>query len=568
MRDVIILLEKMRKDLAIFTVMFAVAASTFAVGSESFAGAPLSAFLQGDRSQISGQAEMIGYAPRELVERPIGMLEGVGAFHDPVTTSSKEAQAFYDQGMALVMSYEWIDAARSFHQALRLDPKLALAWLGLSDAYYGLQDQDAAKAAHAKAADLTAEVSERERRRIEIRARQLDFMAQPQNPAKYAAWRKSLEDAIAAGPSDPMLWLLRGMLEEGTPFAHGQGGGATSIALYEAVLTRSPDNPAAHHYLAHTYENLGRMQDALTQVEAYARLAPAIPHAHHMVGHILRRMGRAEDAIQQFVEADRLENAKIARDHIAPGLDWHYAHNLSLLGLSYEYIGQRKLAETNLKKAFPMPSYVDLAEFNRKEWPEFLLTQGRYPEALAAARDIAANSRWPMGRSAGHALVGRVQLAMGQSDQAQAELASAEQALQAMNNPAPFVPYVEGLRGELFLSRGDAAQASELFKRLEPAMRALSGPDAWTETLFWLEYVFNLARKSGAWDLAEFTAQQMLDHDPHYGGTQFALALVAEHRGDAAAAQRGFAEAARAWSHADPDFPALPELRRKSAVAH
>lgn len=511
---------------------------------------------------------MIGYAPLELLERPVGILEGVGALHDPVTTTSKEAQAFYDQGMALVMSYEWIDAARSFHQALRIDPKLALAWLGLSDAYYGLQDTDAAKSAHAKAADLAGGVSERERRRIEIRARQLDFMAQPQNAAKYSAWRKSIEDAIVADPSDPMLWLLRGMLEEGTPQGHGQGGGPTTIALYEAVLTRSPDNFVAHHYLAHTYENLGRMQDALKHVEAYARLAPAIPHAHHMVGHILRRVGRPEEAIQQFLEADRLENARAARDHLSPGLDWHYAHNLNLLGLTYAYTGQRKLAETNLKKAFPLPTYVDLGEFNRKEWPEFLLMQGRYPEALAAARDIATKSRWPMGRAAGHALAGRVLLAMGQADQAQTELGAAEQALQAMNNSAPFVPYVEGLRGELLLSHGDAAQATAIFKRLEPAMRAISGPDAWTEMLFWLEYIFDAARKAGAWDLAEFTAKEMLDQDPHYGGTQYALALVAEHRGDAPAAQRGFAEAARAWSHADADFPALVELRQKSGAAH
>ncbi len=553
-----------RRDFSFFTVIFVAAAATAVAGAWTNAGVGATASHQAGR----GQSEMVGYAPRELVERPIGMLEGVGALHDPVTTSSKDAQSFYDQGMALLMSYEWIDAARSFHQALRLDPTIALAWLGLSDAYYGLQAPDAAKAAHAKAADLAAGVSERERRRIEIRARQLDFMAQPQNPAKYAAWRKSIEDAIAADPTDPMLWLLRGMLEEGTPFGHGQGGGVTSIALYEAALARAPGNLAAHHYLAHTYENLGRMQDALAHVEAYARLAPAIPHAHHMVGHILRRMGRADDAIQQFIEADRLENAMIAHEHIAPGLDWHYAHNLSLLGLSYEYMGQRKLAEANLKRAFPMPAYVDLAEFNRKEWPEFLLMQGRLPEALAAARDIATNSRWPMGRAAGRALTGRVLLAMGQSDQAQAELTSAEQSLQAMNNPAPFVPYVEGLRGELFLSHGDATQATALFKQMEPAMRTLSGPDAWTETLFWLEYVFNAARKAGAWELAEFTAQQMLVHDPYFGGTQFALALVAEHKGDAASAQRGFAEALRAWSHADPDFPALAELRQKSGVGH
>jgi len=56
-----------------------------------------------------------------------------------VSTSSPDAQAFYDQGLAYLNSFVWIEAARSFHQALRLDPSLGMAQLGLSDAYVGLQ---------------------------------------------------------------------------------------------------------------------------------------------------------------------------------------------------------------------------------------------------------------------------------------------------------------------------------------------------------------------------------------------------------------------------------------------
>jgi tetratricopeptide (TPR) repeat protein len=518
----------------------------------------------GDFSGTQGQSEMVGYAPRELLTRPIALLSGVGALHDPVTTTSKDAQAYYDQGMALVMSYEWIDAARSFHQALRLDPKLAMAWIGLSDAYFGLQDTDEANAAHAKAADLADQVSDHEKRRIQIRARQLDFVARPQDATKYAAYRKAVEDAIAENPADAMLWILRGMVEEGTPYGHGQGGGVTSIALYEAALARSPDNFVAHHYLAHTYENLGLMQDALTHVEAYARLAPSIPHAHHMVGHILRRVGRTDEAIQQFLEADRLENAEIAAEHIPPGLDWHYAHNKSLLGLTFQYEGQRKSAEASLKKAFPLPAYVDLGEFNRKVWPEFLLSQGRLQEALAAAREVA-NSRSAMGRAAGHALVGRIQLALGNIDQAQIELAAAEQALQGMNNPAPFAPYVEGLRGEIMLKKKQLTEATQLLEQIVPAIRQLAGPDEWTESLFSLEWVFQLARAAEAWDLAEFTANQMAEHDKYYGGTHYALGLVAEHRGDAAGARGEFSKAEHAWSHADADFPPMADIHKKLA---
>jgi hypothetical protein len=54
---------------------------------------------------------------------------GIGSAHDAVSTASKQAQAFYDQGLACLHSYVWLEAARSFNQALALDPKLALAHL-------------------------------------------------------------------------------------------------------------------------------------------------------------------------------------------------------------------------------------------------------------------------------------------------------------------------------------------------------------------------------------------------------------------------------------------------------
>src|SRR6202021_1645071 len=100
-------------------------------------------------------------------------------------------------------------------------------------------------------------------------------------------------------PADPWLWILRGFSDEGTSIGHGQGGGVDTIAFYETVLTLSPDNSAAHHYLAHSFENIGRTQQALEQTEALIRLAPDIPHAHHMRGHELQRLGRTDEAIQE-----------------------------------------------------------------------------------------------------------------------------------------------------------------------------------------------------------------------------------------------------------------------------
>ena len=73
---------------------------------------------------------VVGYVPREVLQRPIALHDNVGHVNDPVTTKNAEAQALYNQGMAYIHSYVWIDAARSFNQALKLDPAIALAHIG------------------------------------------------------------------------------------------------------------------------------------------------------------------------------------------------------------------------------------------------------------------------------------------------------------------------------------------------------------------------------------------------------------------------------------------------------
>jgi tetratricopeptide (TPR) repeat protein len=530
-----------------------ISASAFFVIALWFAAAPTLAQHQGHEPRGSSDA-----VPEELLERPLPLREGIGKVHEQVTTSSAEAQAYYDQGLAYLHSYVWIEAARSFHQALRLDPRLAMAYVGLSDAYVGLQDVPAAVAAFEKAQLLTEKLSEQERAQISIRGRQIDYLQDSGNLQKYFAYRQAVLDALEKNPNDPWLWILRGFADEGTPTAHGQGGGVDTIAFYEIALKLSPDNFAAHHYLAHTLENHGPVKEALEQSEIYARLAPAIPHAHHMHGHDLRRAGRTEEAIEEFRKADELESAYYRAENIPPELDWHHAHNLQLLALSYEALGQMKAAEAALREAFALPARIDFAEFNRRVWPEFLLDRGRTQEALAASEELA-NSKWAMARFAGHALAGRAYCSLNQMDNAENELRLAEQETEQIR-PAILKLLTDSvlLRAEILLREKKWEEANPLMQKIENDLVAVPGPDAWSEALFQLEYIARVAREAGDWELAESTAQRMIKHDPSYAGGYFALSLAAEHKGDSLAAKQEFAKGEKLWSKADAQLKSNP----------
>jgi len=136
--------------------------------------------------------EVVGWVPREILDRPVSLRRDIGNLHEKVTTSSQEAQAFYDQGLNYLASYVWIEAARSFRQALRLDPSLAAAYEGICDVYVELQDVAAARAALDKARSLFNQIGEPERQRIEIRSRQIEYLEDKQNLDKFIAYRKAI----------------------------------------------------------------------------------------------------------------------------------------------------------------------------------------------------------------------------------------------------------------------------------------------------------------------------------------------------------------------------------------
>src|SRR6266481_1134585 len=514
-----------------------------------------------------GGPEVVGWVPHEILKRPLPLRRDIGNLHEQVTTSSTEAQAFYDQGLNYIASYVWIEAARSFQQALRLDPSLAAAYVGLCDVYVQLQDVPAARAALEKAQSLSSAVTDVERQRMEIRARLVDFLEDKQNLDKFVAYRKAIYDALMANPLDPGLWILRGFADEGPGAGHGQTGDLDSIAFYQTALVVSPNNSAAHHYLAHSYENIGRTEEALFHSEAYLRVSSSIPHAHHMRGHELRRAGRIEDAIEEFRTANDLESAYYRAEHIPAEYDWHRPHNLSLLAMCYQLLGQMKAAEQLLRESFSLPAHGELAEFGHKQWPEFLLARGRAQEAFDQSQ-ILLQSPSNMARFAGHALMGRALVALNRVDDAETELALARDALVlvTVTEADRLRPYAETLRAEILLSQKKSAEGVTLMKEIEEQLRASPGPDARSQALIQLDSIARRARETEEWALAEFTAREMIQQDPSYAGGYYALGLVSEHQGDSVAASQEFAIAEKLWSDADKDLPELRSVRQKLAL--
>jgi len=509
--------------------------------------------------QETSSAHRMPMIPAEVLTRPISLIAGVGQSHDAVAGLPPEAQAYYDQGLSYPHNYIWIEAARSFNQALRLDSRLTLAHIGLSIAHDEMNHRAAARDALERAGRLAT--GAHEQRHLAVRQRQLSAEDAPQDKERLTAYRKELDAALVEFPADVEFWLQRGVAEAADPGDRGQGSPASAVPFYKHALEIVPNHFAAHHYLTHAYENSGQTRDALTHGALYARLAPDVPHARHMYGHDLRRVGRVQEAILEFEAADRLETAYFLREHLDPDNDWHYEHNLDLLGTSYQYTGQMRRAAPLLEKAFALPTANLIQAVNKREWPMFLRAAGQPNAALTAARILIAHPNLVV-QAIGHVEAAHVLLARGQVSDGASEANAAVAALRKAPAGAGLASIpLQVLQGEFFLRNGQREKGRSTLNAAIVQARAAPGPDDWAQALFTLEAIAGAARAAGDWEFAGSVAGQMLAHDAAYAGSHYAIALVADHNGDVPRATAEFSLAERFWSSADPELPALVDVR-------
>lgn len=509
----------------------------------------------------------VGGIPSELLRQPVALRQGLGTYSSPTSTKSPEAQAFFEQGMAYLHGFVWVEAARSFHQALRADSTLLMARVGLSRIYSQLEDSAAARREARRAGALEAYASEREQTHLALRLTHLRALDSLKNFKLLNTYRQELKQAVERFPEDSELALLLGNAQEWNASGRGQGSSPGSIAAYEKILERYPQHPAAHHYLVHGYEGAKKYEKALRHGEVYARLALGLPHAGHMYAHDLMKLGQLDAAIRYLSEADSVERRTYETERYKPDFDWHHAHNLTLLALCYQHQGRMTEAETALKRVYGLvrPGNPEQAFYTKKGYLEFLVAMDRGAEADARATELL-EAKTGSERLLGHYIRGLVYVqrhrwdeAKGESDAAAQELTNVEK-----NDPTGWAtsrirPFTRHLAALLDLheagTRPQAAGAAlGRVRKFQQSARDQSGPDGWIEALFQLETIAWQAQAESQTEFAAEAAKTLADHDAGYAGSHAVLANLARQQGDATTAQRELALAAAGWQRGDAAF--------------
>jgi peroxiredoxin/tetratricopeptide (TPR) repeat protein len=296
-------------------------------------------FGQTPKMGHSHRGEAFDEGPRQ---RPVRM-QGVGRSPFPITGVSAEVQQWFDQGIALLHSFWFHEAERTFRWTVKLDPECAMCWWGLSRS---TEDVERGKAFLREASKRKHKLTRRERLYIEAweLAPGYDFFRGDRDDK----FRYALEKLLIEFPDDIEAKALYGLTNLGGP---------TRLAndrILREVLAKAPDHPGAHHYRIHNW-NYRDAEQALDSSEAYGRVVPGIGHAQHMPGHIYSTAGMWNEAALSMDAATRVEAAYMRDRLVMPFSDWNYGHNRNYLNYILEQLGMANAAIAGGKELLTTP---------------------------------------------------------------------------------------------------------------------------------------------------------------------------------------------------------------------
>ena len=330
--------------------------------------------------------------------------EEIGPYRRPVTTSSDEAQRYFDQGLAWMYSFNHDEAIRSFAKAAELDPDCAMAWWGISicegpnynDPVMTDERSGAAWSALKEAEARAASASPVERGLIEALAARYAFPWPEDRAALNEAYAAAMEELLGRFPDDPEVGTLYGeslmVLRPWQLYTIDrlpEADTAKITAALEAVLEKHPNNPGANHLYIHAVEPSLEPERALPAADRLRNQIPVSGHMNHMPSHIYVQTGDWDKSIVQNRAAMRRDTAYLERSPDQGIQHMYIVHNAHMLAYSAMMVGQETEAMEAARSMLPgvpeqmLPAVADFVDLWMSSVYDVQKRFGRWDAILA-----------------------------------------------------------------------------------------------------------------------------------------------------------------------------------------
>lgn len=343
-----------------------------------------------DAKELAAGHSMHGEAFNEGPRQHAYLMGGTGNVHLAVTTTSAEAQKFFDQGIGQLHGFWYYESERSFRQAAQLDPDCAMAYWGMAAS--NTNNEKRARGFIAKAVERKAKASKREQLWIDAYADYFDEKNKD-NKRRREKLILALENIVHEFPDElEAKAFLAGQIWWNEGAGIGLGSRQAVDSLIAEVLAAAPMHPV-HHYRIHLWDN-AKPERALIAASLCGQSAPSVAHMWHMPGHTYTRVKRYEDAAWQQEASARVDHAHMIRDRVMPYQIHNYAHNNEWCSQNLSFVGRVHDAVSLGKNLLEQPRHPQhnhygnggsAAAHGRRRLFEFLSKFELWDETLALA---------------------------------------------------------------------------------------------------------------------------------------------------------------------------------------
>ena len=505
---------------------------------------------------------------------------GTGPHHRAVATTSPEAQAFFDQGLAFLYAFNHDEAIRSFRRAAELDPECAMAHWGIAYANgphinnpVVPPEREAEAFAAAREAKRIATGMDDGADRALIDAVAVRY-ASPQADDRAPldqAYAEAMGDVYARFPDDGDVGALYAeSLMDLHPWDLWSHAGEPKpwtpeiVVLLEDVIQKHPDHPLALHLYIHTVEASNDPGRADQAADRLRDLMPGLGHMVHMPSHIDVRRGRWEEAIvanTKAVEADRAyrDAAPVPPDFYR----LYMSHNHHMKAYAAMMVGRRGMAMESIRDLvadIPEPWLQENAVWadGFVAMPyEVMMRFGLWEEILA---EPLPAEYIPFTRSMHFAARAVALAALGRPDEARVEQAAfrtqrlevPEDGFFGNNRSHDLLDVAEKLvEGEILYREGDKDAG------IEALYEAATREDAlrYDEPPNWIQPIRHALgatlMQEGRFEDAEKVYREDLARLPDNGWSLYGLARSLKLQGEEAEADVVEAQFSSVWAHAD-----------------
>jgi tetratricopeptide (TPR) repeat protein len=272
---------------------------------------------------------------------------GLGTFTRPISSSSAEAQAYFNQGFQLMYGFAKVEAGRSFREAQTRDPECAICYWGEAWAW-GPYVNGRMTVAHAERAHAAIQkaVALADRHANATEQALIRAMSARYGPGSSdRAYADAMARVAAAYPDDldvatlyaEALFLL---LPRPRAFPVDDPTVSRVLTVLEGALKRDVRHPGACHLYIHMTELTPEPERAVACAEHLGNSIPGASHINHMPAHVWTRVGRWGDAVRASLQAWQSDQ-KAAKGE---GFLTYPAHDLHMLAFAASMDGQSSVA--------------------------------------------------------------------------------------------------------------------------------------------------------------------------------------------------------------------------------